>query len=421
MATASPIASARRSTELSLVVMAALITAGAYTLASLGSNARIPTRIVPFLAVLLGVLVRRPPRRAVVRPRRRRHDAAARRAAARHRLRDDHPARRSPRRSADHVEHRRHRRRSSRRCSSSSAPPTSPATAGRSCSSASACCCCRWCPASGDSVGGARIWVSLGPINFQPGEFAKIALAIFFAGYLAERRELIAAGTWKVGPLHLPEPRHLLPIVFAWALRRRGHGRPEGPRLVAAVLHPVRRDDVGGHRAGGVPADRARPVRPARLRRVAAVRPRADPRRHLARPVVAARSTRATRSSRRCTGSTDGGIAGTGLGLGQPEPGARGAERLHLRLDRRGARPVRRDGGADRLPAADRRRAAHRDCAPRTASRSCSPSVSRRSSACRRSSSSAASSRSSRSPASRCRSSATAARRWCPTTSCSPC
>ena len=71
-------------------------------------------------------------------------------------------------------------------------------------------------PGLGRSFGGARIWVSIGPINFQPGEFAKIALALFFAGYLAERRELIAAGTWKVGPLHLPEPRHLLPIALAW-------------------------------------------------------------------------------------------------------------------------------------------------------------------------------------------------------------
>ena len=42
-------------------------------------------------------------------------------------------------------------------------------------------------PGLGFSVGGARIWVSLGPINFQPGEFAKLPLAIFFAGYLAEQ------------------------------------------------------------------------------------------------------------------------------------------------------------------------------------------------------------------------------------------
>src|SRR4051794_10033268 len=57
MAATSPIARTRRSTELSLVVMAAVITAGAYTLASLGENAVIPARIVPFLAMLLGLLL----------------------------------------------------------------------------------------------------------------------------------------------------------------------------------------------------------------------------------------------------------------------------------------------------------------------------------------------------------------------------
>ena len=71
-------------------------------------------------------------------------------------------------------------------------------------------------PGIGVSIRGARIWVALGPISFQPGEFAKIALAIFFAAYLAERRELIAAMTWKVGPFHLPEPRYILPIIVAW-------------------------------------------------------------------------------------------------------------------------------------------------------------------------------------------------------------
>ena len=71
-------------------------------------------------------------------------------------------------------------------------------------------------PGLGYTAGGARIWVSVGPINFQPGEFAKLALAVFFAAYLADRRELIAASTWKVGPLRLPEPQHILPLVVAW-------------------------------------------------------------------------------------------------------------------------------------------------------------------------------------------------------------
>jgi peptidoglycan glycosyltransferase len=71
-------------------------------------------------------------------------------------------------------------------------------------------------PGLGSNINGARIWVSVGAINFQPGEFAKIALAIFFAAYLAERRELIAASTWNVGPFRLPEPRYIAPILLAW-------------------------------------------------------------------------------------------------------------------------------------------------------------------------------------------------------------
>ena len=73
-------------------------------------------------------------------------------------------------------------------------------------------------PGVGKNINGARIWVHIGPINFQPGEFAKILLALFFAGYLTERRELIAAGTWRVGPFNLPELRHLLPLAVPWGI-----------------------------------------------------------------------------------------------------------------------------------------------------------------------------------------------------------
>jgi len=71
-------------------------------------------------------------------------------------------------------------------------------------------------PGVGTSVGGARLWVSIVAINLQPGEFAKIALALFFAGYLADNRELIASGTRRLGPLRIPEMRYLLPITLAW-------------------------------------------------------------------------------------------------------------------------------------------------------------------------------------------------------------
>lgn len=73
-------------------------------------------------------------------------------------------------------------------------------------------------PYFGQTINGSRIWVRFGPINFQPGEFAKLALALFFAGYLVEKRELLRNGTWQVGPLRLPEPKHAAPLLLAWVV-----------------------------------------------------------------------------------------------------------------------------------------------------------------------------------------------------------
>lgn len=59
----------------------------------------------------------------------------------------------------------------------------------------------------GVQINGARIWVSIGPINFQPGEFAKIALALFFASYLVDAGDLLK---------NRIELRDLAPIGAAW-------------------------------------------------------------------------------------------------------------------------------------------------------------------------------------------------------------
>jgi peptidoglycan glycosyltransferase len=72
-------------------------------------------------------------------------------------------------------------------------------------------------PVVGTTVNGSRIFASVGPVNFQPGEFAKVLLALFFASYLVEKRELLSIATWGVGPLKLPEPKHLAPVLLAWA------------------------------------------------------------------------------------------------------------------------------------------------------------------------------------------------------------
>jgi peptidoglycan glycosyltransferase len=71
-------------------------------------------------------------------------------------------------------------------------------------------------PIVGNEVNGSRIFVSFGPVNFQPGEFAKVILALFFASYLVEKRELLSIATWGVGPFRLPEPKHLAPVLLAW-------------------------------------------------------------------------------------------------------------------------------------------------------------------------------------------------------------
>ena len=57
-------------------------------------------------------------------------------------------------------------------------------------------------PGFGSTVNGARLWVHVGPFEFQPGELAKIALIVFLAGYLREKREVLAQGRLKdFGPL----------------------------------------------------------------------------------------------------------------------------------------------------------------------------------------------------------------------------
>ena len=57
-------------------------------------------------------------------------------------------------------------------------------------------------PVIGLTVNGARLWVHAGPLRFQPGELAKIALIIFLAGYMREKREVLAQGRLKDwGPL----------------------------------------------------------------------------------------------------------------------------------------------------------------------------------------------------------------------------
>jgi cell division protein FtsW (lipid II flippase) len=73
-------------------------------------------------------------------------------------------------------------------------------------------------PGIGRTVNGATIWVDIASMTFQPGEVAKIALAIFFAGYLMTAREsLRSVGTTFMG-VRWPRIRDLGPLLIIWVL-----------------------------------------------------------------------------------------------------------------------------------------------------------------------------------------------------------
>jgi len=65
-------------------------------------------------------------------------------------------------------------------------------------------------------IGGARLWVHFGAFSFQPVEFSKILLCIFFASYFAENKELLSIPTAQIGNRLFLDPRPLLPILVAW-------------------------------------------------------------------------------------------------------------------------------------------------------------------------------------------------------------
>ncbi|QFR95705.1 FtsW/RodA/SpoVE family cell cycle protein [Streptomyces tsukubensis] len=66
------------------------------------------------------------------------------------------------------------------------------------------------------AVNGARIWVRAGGFSIQPGEFAKVLLAVFFASYLAANRHALAFAGRRIWLLRLPTGRILGPIVAIW-------------------------------------------------------------------------------------------------------------------------------------------------------------------------------------------------------------
>ncbi|OYO25361.1 cell division protein [Enemella dayhoffiae] len=71
-------------------------------------------------------------------------------------------------------------------------------------------------PFIGKEVYGSRIWIAIGPYTFQPAEVAKIVLAIAFASYLVEKRDVLALAGARFLGIDLPRPRDLGPILLMW-------------------------------------------------------------------------------------------------------------------------------------------------------------------------------------------------------------
>ncbi|HEX3929613.1 MAG TPA: FtsW/RodA/SpoVE family cell cycle protein [Nocardioides sp.] len=73
-------------------------------------------------------------------------------------------------------------------------------------------------PGIGKSVNGARIWIHVGSMSFQPGEVAKVLLVVTFAGYLVLHRDALALAGRRVAMVDLPRGRDLGPILTMWAV-----------------------------------------------------------------------------------------------------------------------------------------------------------------------------------------------------------
>ena len=71
-------------------------------------------------------------------------------------------------------------------------------------------------PSSHSAVNGAKVWIKFGGFSIQPGEFARLALAVFFAGYLVSKRDVLALAGRRVLGIDFPRARDLGPVLIAW-------------------------------------------------------------------------------------------------------------------------------------------------------------------------------------------------------------
>ena len=83
---------------------------------------------------------------------------------------------------------------------------------------------------AGTTVNGARLWIRVGGIQVQPGEFVKLLLVVVLAGYLRENREVLTFAHRRVLGLGIPAAQHLGPLLSDGRRLARRAGGDERPR-----------------------------------------------------------------------------------------------------------------------------------------------------------------------------------------------
>jgi cell division protein FtsW (lipid II flippase) len=71
-------------------------------------------------------------------------------------------------------------------------------------------------PGIGARVNGAYLGVDVGPLSFQPTEFAKLCIIVFLASYLYEHGDVMVAGGRRVLGLTIPQLKHFGPLLVVW-------------------------------------------------------------------------------------------------------------------------------------------------------------------------------------------------------------
>jgi cell division protein FtsW (lipid II flippase) len=73
-------------------------------------------------------------------------------------------------------------------------------------------------PVIGLEINGARLWLRIAGFTIQPAEIAKLGLVVFFASYLADKRQLLSVATNRLGPIMVPPARAFGPVLVAWGV-----------------------------------------------------------------------------------------------------------------------------------------------------------------------------------------------------------